>query len=960
VSISDLIVVATETNATGSYSAASVSCPPALGGGFTAPAFGGSSSLISKRDSFGKSLLPSTTSTRHLGALLEEDEEEEEEEEDLAPVLNASFTTVPEDDVEESTFGPLEPTPALGLDIAPVTPAVSSRPRPSALDLRTPPAGFVRDFGLPTPPTATAKPGLRPLTLTQSPLNPDMPISRRMSLVSAGAQTTFMERRSSLSMDNAPVDKPKRPLSIAYKSGDTPPQVLAALPTPEATPVAAPAPLARSHSPATSEACASSGRPPSLSVSEQHFLFKSHNALLTRIEDLEHALAGRSQPSPLGRRPLSIASDLEEDEQAGPSDELLNLVADLKAERDELKSDVDGWRTRVADYERQVGTLARRVEIERRDAWVARERAGLLEVEKAAADRAAAAVRVERERVERRHQSDMDELQTRIHTTEAEVAIIRKVAEQEKLALQAALDAERSKVRRLEAELDAANALATPKPPVGTTPMPHLLRKRGLGFASIDSEATEVDEEDDSMIVPFKLHAVQEEDEEDDHDPLVHYEDEDEDESFASPGPFGNGFDDDDDSFEDAVVKTPVEPTISFAAHVKKSSLSSWTFPKVAAPVPMRASATVDRFFTCLDDLDEVTTDRDALAMTEERGKNMFCALANEDEEELPFFLPPDVGVEVDSPPPPVDEDESYLNDFGGVEVDGGIRFEFTLPSAPAPTPTTAPVIVVPSTPSPRPAPPAPLANINTIPSITGISFGFGPGDDSEDEEDEVFSFPQARAPVFATPPHKPSVVSPASSSPVTVRAPSPLSRSMSPKPSQIPIASPKSRVTSSSAARFIPQPRSLPLSNPVSPRAVSSKTSGNVSSGTRPPLSPLQPVPKAILRSSRCGHDDDPRAAACLSGACDRLSRPTTPAPLTPSSTPTTSGLWARAAAFAFGQPATPTTPTTPKIPAFRSAYVSRDAQLARLRKTMEAATSLPPLLGTACARCAGPVVHL
>ena len=61
---------------------------------------------------------------------------------------------------------------------------------------------------------------------------------------------------------------------------------------------------------------------------------------------------------------------------------MLRLIADLKAERDELKRDADGWRTRVGDMEAQLSVLAKRVENERRDAWVARSRGGLLEVEK--------------------------------------------------------------------------------------------------------------------------------------------------------------------------------------------------------------------------------------------------------------------------------------------------------------------------------------------------------------------------------------------------------------------------------------------------------------------------------------------------------------------------------------------------------------------------------------------------
>jgi hypothetical protein len=64
---------------------------------------------------------------------------------------------------------------------------------------------------------------------------------------------------------------------------------------------------------------------------------------------------------------------------------MLCLIADLKAERDKLKRDIDEWRTRVSDLEKKSGVLALRVATEHREAWIARERLSLLEVEKRAA-----------------------------------------------------------------------------------------------------------------------------------------------------------------------------------------------------------------------------------------------------------------------------------------------------------------------------------------------------------------------------------------------------------------------------------------------------------------------------------------------------------------------------------------------------------------------------------------------
>jgi len=173
---------------------------------------------------------------------------------------------------------------------------------------------------------------------------------------------------------------------------------IAGLPTPEMTPT-----FSRRYS--MTESLGSIGaddeffpNPPTqtrpLSASEQHFLYKSHNALLARINDLERVLMRRRESggysNGVSSRPLSLASNVSSTgsvamnsvAESEPSDEMFRLIADLKAERDELKRDVDGWRTRVGDMENQMGVLAKRVENERRDAWVARSRVGLLEVEK--------------------------------------------------------------------------------------------------------------------------------------------------------------------------------------------------------------------------------------------------------------------------------------------------------------------------------------------------------------------------------------------------------------------------------------------------------------------------------------------------------------------------------------------------------------------------------------------------
>jgi hypothetical protein len=1005
----------------------------------------GTSTLVNKRDSFGKSLLPAASSSRSLDALIEEEEEEEEEEAEEVYNTSSSFTEEPED-IDECSFA-TEATDSSVLSASSSEPTLATsastqahRSRPMALNLHAAPTtAFGKpinvDYGLPTPPAATPspRPGLRPLTLTSSPFTPDVPISRRMSLTSmnstpsssdSGIGLGLIRRPSAGSFFESPspappaADKPKRPLSIAYKSGDTPPQIHATLPTPEMTPITSVSAFRAAHASSGSESSnGSTGRPTSLSLSEQHFLFKSHNALLARIEDLEHALAGRSssslsasrRPSSLGQRSFSMASDdseIEQDPEENLNDEMIQLVADLKAERDELKQDVDGWRTRVSDYEKQVGVLVRRIEGERRDAWVARERAGILEVEKNAAQRALDAVRIERERMERNASKEKAEMEEQLRKAEAEVAVIRQVAQQETDRLRVELEAEQMKVKRLEIELDAVHALATPKPFV--TNVNTQVRKRGLGFQSIDSQVTDVDSLDGECDTPvlFKLGAVQEEDEDADDNVLLHYEDDDED--YGIPAPYDDSEDEDRDSM-DTYVKTPVVSSTAYASHTKKASLGSWTFPKVAAPVPVRPRLPeeVDHFFSCLD---EYESDKDALAMTEERGKNIFCQLANDDEEELPFYLPSNVGVEVETAPSPSEleavqedaeedvEDESHLHDFGGVEVEGGIRFEFSFPAQP------------PSPPQPIETPVSPPSHALTSPSFGG----FMPAEDSDDDEDEVFSFPQARTSTFAfaTPPNKvatafvvPAPSSPTPGSPSLRRAPSPLARCASPKPSGIPVPSPKIRP---SPPTLIPQPRSASgKSTPPRLPALKITTSASASSGTLPPsLSAPRPVPKAIVRSNRCGHDhehDDP----CTAQKAVSIGTSTLPGPGSSSQTPSSSSLWSFATSFAFG-PSTRSTspspipsPSSAKIPTFGlsvfnkskpnpTAYVSREVQLAKLRSSLEmsshamstsSSTSLnisntsktsatfttfskTSLMTTpfadVCKQCSGPIVHL
>ena len=462
----------------------------------------------------------------------------------------------------------------------------------------------------------------------------------------------------------------------------------------------------------------------SLSATEQHFLFKSHNALLARITDLERALSVRRRDSTgvsnVGSsRPVSLASDFSLGEASSePSDEMLRLVADLKAERDELKRDVDGWRTRVGDMEKQLSIFTKRVETERRDAWVARSTVGLLEVEKSTLEKKLESVE--------RMVADMEEekkalvkvnevAQEKLHAVEEELEQVKRELE------------EAAKREAVAPVSTVDDILATPTP--NTRSRPHgFCSNNGFGFTSMDSEGstTDVDDSSEENTHSFPLKAVNEEPEEllsDEENGLAGYEDEgDSDLSFRSSSSF-----DSDDEVPRSVAHleidisssvtpsdvsgsgTPVFSRSSSSAleqssrptHVPRASLSkTWTFPKgvQASTVKSDNDAEVDRFFGCLNDDDAESTDGSIPASPSsysyEKHKGLFASgfKYGAEDEDGPFFLPAGV-VQVneesrvfassvegeedeDNAQTEVDEDR---NMFGEV---GGITITFTPPEA--------------------------------------------------------------------------------------------------------------------------------------------------------------------------------------------------------------------------------------------------------------------------------------
>lgn len=716
----------------------------------TVPTYGPSINMLmsNKRDSF-KLLGPSSSSKDQLHTLVEEEEEEDDD------------VTKPQETKSKPATPATPITPVLA-----ITKAAPVRPRPANLNLRplslTPETLVSTASGLPTPSlTPSPRLGLKSLALVPSPTSDDatnVTTIRQSTSPSPVPRLSLNLNFSSESPASTSLEDSKnsRRSSISYKSSSSNNGVatnLAGLPTPEMTPttfdhrysMAISDALRRRSSGGSSSASGDEDSFPNhptqsrpLSTSEQHFLFKSHNALLARITDLERALSVRRRSSGGlsmngSSRPVSLASDFSSSSEYGsgePSDEMLRLVADLKAERDELKRDVDGWRSRVGDMEKQLGVVAGRVESERRDAWVARSMAGLLEVEKGTLERKLAGVE--------KTVLTLDEEKKALEAENSEVKKCLALLEQELEQLKHELEEE----RRARQEASAAATQEMPITPTPRTPEPRsrplgFAVKRGHGFPSVDSESSVTDVEDSfddsNPKFNFSLKAVEEDDEdvfsEEDND-LAGYEDEDDlDVGLLSSSSF-----DSEDNFPRSVfhlqadVPTSVTPNggthrassppaahAPRPTHASRASLSkTWTFPMGAqfSKEAAQEEPDIDRFFGCLRDDDADSSDSVLLSPSTysyERSKGLFASgFKYGADENAPFFFPLGAGVEVESPKAfgvvpekeedgdeeaQVDENEDIFGEAAGIQItftpaEGDMEESFDSQRSPSPPPT--------------------------------------------------------------------------------------------------------------------------------------------------------------------------------------------------------------------------------------------------------------------------------
>lgn len=866
-------------------------------GGTSAPF--GNSLMGSKRDSF-KLLPPSGSSKDALHTLVEEEEEEEEEED--SPLRNGAPTSLPTPvsaDEDVMISAPDMPAP-----IAPTQPALG-KPRPTSLNLR--PLSLVAETlavqGLPTP-TLSPSPRSALRFLSPSPISSNEDSTKEVKQSRRNSFTFVSRRRSPLNDKSSSIDsttsssdegKPRRS-SISYKTSGHVHVNSAGLPTPEMTPTfKRRTSLSESTNGGEEEFFLGSQGQPSckpLSASEQHFLLKSHNALVARITDLERALSKRTSVSAFSSdsRPGSITSDTTSSEggliPGEPSDELLYFIRDLKAERDELKRDVDGWRTRVADLDRKHALLAKRVEAERWEAWAARSRVGILEAEKAALekrvqalDQSFAQFDSENDRLvseNRELKLDNEAKATRIQVLEAELELVKGELEQERAAHRHQLAAFNSTGARTD-------PLATPTPETFAIRSPSSMPPAyQLGFG--------IEDEDHIKPFGFGFASPPERDEDfspDDGSGLAGYEDDDD--EFETSSSYGSlneltqrpSTNDSSALFGPAPVRPVVPPR---PAEPLRDSLSfNWSFPRTQSQHPIPAAPVhdkhqpVDRFFNCLDESDASDDSAPAspLSLNYEQSKDMFASgfqfIADD---ESPFYLPPGVGIVVEedmdmkngrvlTTVDEVEEDDETGEDDsseGGDMFGNKIGIMITLTPADdtnehseevPQTPTEVPQIPVASMPEPVPmAFHPPDLNSGFVDEEAGPRFTFGVSPSTLH---------------CASPPSRPVSLpstSPALSpraSPLKSSSPSSIPRPISRPSDRTPPTPPKNPKRIVSSPSLIPQRVASPTSVRIAPWSSSPKNGSSAPSFIRPPNRRTQVNKNSASRNS---HERAPMTA--------------------------------------------------------------------------------------------------
>lgn len=313
-------------------------------------------SLTGKRDSFGRSLAHTSLSSKvELHTLVEEDEEEEDVPgKSLIPAQTKMF--VPTTQVTN-------PTPP-------------HKNRPASLTLRH--LSLAGD--LPTP-AATPSPrnsgtgGMRPLTLSSSLFSTPSPSSAHRSSVSSAFSLTPSSPSSPSPLTSGSVVTGRKQSHLSYRRNSQQPgkPLEPSIETQQSGSIQLRTPQSSisshlSHSSRLSQQSSMGGErsfSPTELFAQQAFSMQAHATLLDRIATLEEAL--ENAQAQVAQKPAE--------------EELIALVADLKASRDTLHTRASAAEAKVAELEHAVELLKKRLENARQEAWQAKDRSDILQLE---------------------------------------------------------------------------------------------------------------------------------------------------------------------------------------------------------------------------------------------------------------------------------------------------------------------------------------------------------------------------------------------------------------------------------------------------------------------------------------------------------------------------------------------------------------------------------------------------
>ncbi|KAG9053988.1 hypothetical protein FS842_006543 [Serendipita sp. 407] len=337
--------------------------------------FSTNNSLAGKRDSFGKLLAPVAVGTKkELQTLLEEDEGEDSDSETGAvPVpatrhrprsLNLRSSLILRSQ-SASTLPTPSPTPSTARTpkLKSLTLAASSgvQSSPNALQLSAPKRSSTLVISSSVPLLSAAE---LEMTHRQSSISYRKPSSliQQHAISDAALSSLFlglpptMNNIGGSSTTSSPAHSPRSKTLTPTMSPTMGRRSVSGSGSYSGTSMGSPTPSRRSKSPTE------------LLVTQSSYLAQSHASLLARISELEAALLRATSASPA----LTTSE---------PSEELLEMLSDLKAERDQLKRSLNVLTERFGELEKTLTSLGRKLDHEKREAWVSKEKLRVKEEE---------------------------------------------------------------------------------------------------------------------------------------------------------------------------------------------------------------------------------------------------------------------------------------------------------------------------------------------------------------------------------------------------------------------------------------------------------------------------------------------------------------------------------------------------------------------------------------------------